>query len=257
MPAAIPRARVVGGWRPAECPAPRALPAVVWSECAGPVGDGAVRGCPPLRAVAPVVGSGVAQLVVCTRLVPGRGDRRQGAGGRAEGVIVGRVGFRGDPLMDLPNGPVRRRARVDESPPFSLDVGLEHVIHKVCRELLCLVEQVHRSGGSAENGIEDELDDVDAIRPGALPDDRVEIEHSGLFRDVVTRDFDWEISYTADEYLRLLDTFSGHIAMHPWQRDRLYSEIRRRLARRPDGRLRRGWGAVLHVARRTGPEPTS
>ncbi len=94
-------------------------------------------------------------------------------------------------------------------------------------------------------------------RPGALPDDRAEIEHSGLFRDVVTRDFDWEISYTADEYLRLLDTFSGHIAMHPWQRDRLYSEIRRRLAQRPDGRLRRGWGAVLHVARRTGPEPTS
>jgi SAM-dependent methyltransferase len=95
------------------------------------------------------------------------------------------------------------------------------------------------------------------LRPGALPDDRAEIEHSGLFRDVITRDFDWEISYTADEYLRLLDTFSGHIAMHPWQRDRLYPEIRRRLAQRPDGRLRRGWGAVLHVARRTGPEPTS
>ena len=93
-------------------------------------------------------------------------------------------------------------------------------------------------------------------RPGALPDDRAEIEDSGLFYDVVTRHFDWEISYTADEYLRLLDTFSGHIAMHPWQRDRLYSEIRRRLAQRPDGRLRRGWGAVLHVARRTGPEPT-
>jgi len=37
----------------------------------------------------------------------------------------------------------------------------------------------------------------------------------------------------------------------------LASEIRRRLAQRPDGRLRRGWGSVLHVARRTGPEPTS
>jgi len=93
--------------------------------------------------------------------------------------------------------------------------------------------------------------------PAHYPDDRAEIEHSGLFRDVVTRHFDWENSYTADEYLRLLDTFSGHIAMHPWQRDRLYAEIGRRLAQRPDGRLRRGWGAVLHVARRADPELTS
>jgi hypothetical protein len=38
--------------------------------------------------------------------------------------------------------------------------------------------------------------------------------------------------------------------MAAWQRDRLYGEIRRRLAERPDGRLRRHWGAVLRVARR-------
>lgn len=87
-------------------------------------------------------------------------------------------------------------------------------------------------------------------RPGELPDDREEIERSGLFEDVVVRHFDWELVYTAEEYLRLLDTFSGHIAMEDWQRGRLYSEIRRRLGQRPDGRLRRHWGAVLHVARR-------
>jgi hypothetical protein len=50
----------------------------------------------------------------------------------------------------------------------------------------------------------------------------------------------------------LLDTFSGHIAMEQWQRDRLYGEIRRRLAERPDGTLRRHWGSVLQVARRAG-----
>lgn len=87
-------------------------------------------------------------------------------------------------------------------------------------------------------------------RPGELPDDRVEIEQSGLFDDVVVRHFAWESVYDADGYLALLDTFSGHIAMKPWQRDRLHSEIRRRLGTRGDGRLRRGWGAVLHVARR-------
>lgn len=95
------------------------------------------------------------------------------------------------------------------------------------------------------------------LRPGGIPDDRAEIDRSGLFEDVVVRHFDWEISYNAEEYLRLLDTFSGHIAMQAWQRDRLYVEIRRRLAQRPDGRLRRHWGAVLHVARRADPTRVS
>lgn len=42
----------------------------------------------------------------------------------------------------------------------------------------------------------------------------------------------------------------GHIEMQAWQRDRLYGEIRRRLAQRADGQLRRHWGAVLHIAQR-------
>jgi SAM-dependent methyltransferase len=87
-------------------------------------------------------------------------------------------------------------------------------------------------------------------RPGELPDEREDIVRSGLFEPVTIRQFDWEISYDAESYIRLLDTFSGHIAMTPWQRERLYAEIRRRLAARPDGQLRRHWGAVLHVARR-------
>jgi SAM-dependent methyltransferase len=90
--------------------------------------------------------------------------------------------------------------------------------------------------------------------PAELPDERAEIAATGLFTDVAVRRFGWEIDYTADEYIRLLDTFSGHIAMAQWQRDRLYGEIRRRLAERPGGHLRRGWGAVLHVARRRGAE---
>lgn len=87
-------------------------------------------------------------------------------------------------------------------------------------------------------------------RPGELPDHREDIEATGLFEPVLVRHFDWEVTYDADGYIGLLDTFSGHIAMEPWQRRRLYSEIRRRLDERADGLLRRGWGAVLHVARR-------
>lgn len=92
-------------------------------------------------------------------------------------------------------------------------------------------------------------------RPGQLPDSRGEIERSGLFADVAIRRFDWETSYNAEEYLQLLDTFSGHIAMEDWKRKRLYAEISRRLGQRPDGRLRRHWEAVLHVAHRADPSP--
>ena len=106
--------------------------------------------------------------------------------------------------------------------------------------------------------IQDVYDEIDEglppgtgfARPGELADRAAEIEASGLFADVAVRRFDWEVRYTAESYIRLLDTFSGHIAMADWQRDRLYGEIRRRLAARPDGRLRRHWGAVLHVARK-------
>jgi SAM-dependent methyltransferase len=87
-------------------------------------------------------------------------------------------------------------------------------------------------------------------RPGELPDETREIEGSGLFQVVGVQHYDWEVVYDADGYIDLLETFSGHIAMAPWQRERLFAEIRRRLAERPDGRLRRHWGAVLHVARR-------
>lgn len=74
---------------------------------------------------------------------------------------------------------------------------------------------------------------------------------------MVVGHFDWEISYNAEEYLRLFDMFSGHMAMEAWQQDCLYAEIRRRLAERSDGRLRRHWGAVLRVARRADPTPAS
>jgi SAM-dependent methyltransferase len=87
-------------------------------------------------------------------------------------------------------------------------------------------------------------------RPGELADDREEIEASGLFEVTGVRQYGWERVYRAEEYIDLLSTFSGHLTMESWQRERLYGEIRRRLAQRPDRSVRRGWGTVLHVARR-------
>lgn len=85
--------------------------------------------------------------------------------------------------------------------------------------------------------------------PEDIADERAEIEASGLFEDVKTRRYLWDVFYTADEYIDLLNTFSGHIAMPAASRQRLYREIRQRLSHRSDSRVHRHWYAILHVAR--------
>jgi SAM-dependent methyltransferase len=87
--------------------------------------------------------------------------------------------------------------------------------------------------------------------PDQVPDDAAAIEATGLFADVAVRRYVWENQYTADEYIALLNTFSGHIAMDADKREYLYREIRQRLAKRPGSTLLRHWHSILHVARRT------
>ncbi|MFC7642156.1 class I SAM-dependent methyltransferase [Streptosporangium lutulentum] len=91
--------------------------------------------------------------------------------------------------------------------------------------------------------------------PPPLPEDTpdpvaAEIDASGHFTVVETRRYVWGSRYTADEYIALLNTFSGHIAMELAKNEFLYREIRRLLATRPDARLTRHWSVVLTVGRR-------
>lgn len=91
--------------------------------------------------------------------------------------------------------------------------------------------------------------------PGRLPTIQDTIDATGLFGVEATAEFIWARRYTAEQYVSLLETFSGHIDMAQWKRARLYSEVRRLLAARSDGTLLRHWGAVLHVARRLDLKP--
>jgi hypothetical protein len=72
-----------------------------------------------------------------------------------------------------------------------------------------------------------------------------------LFGEIPVRRYVWEKHYTAEEYITLLNTFSGHIAMDEAKREHLYQDIRRRIGRHPDPQVRRHGCAILHVARRT------
>jgi SAM-dependent methyltransferase len=109
------------------------------------------------------------------------------------------------------------------------------------RELQPVYDEIHQGVPPGSGGF---------FAPGEQPDERAVIEASGLFDVTVIQHFDWELRYSAEDYIALIGTFSSHIDMTDWQRDRLYGEIRRRLAARPDGMVRRHWGAVLHLATR-------
>ncbi len=86
--------------------------------------------------------------------------------------------------------------------------------------------------------------------PEEVPDLREEIEATGLFGEFQSRRYVWELMYTADEYIDLLNTFSGHIALEPEMRDFLYRNIRERINARPDRCVRRHWLTILNLARK-------
>lgn len=87
-------------------------------------------------------------------------------------------------------------------------------------------------------------------RPEDVPDRTGEIEDSGLFGPVVRRSHLWDQAYTAAGYLRLLDTYSGHMSLRDETRTRLYAGIARLIEEGYGGRIVKGYQTSLYVARR-------
>jgi len=76
-----------------------------------------------------------------------------------------------------------------------------------------------------------------------------EIDASGRFRLLGERRYVWDVVYTADGYVDLLQTYSGHLGLDEGTRGRLLSLIRRRVEERPDAVVRKTYLATLDVAR--------
>lgn len=93
--------------------------------------------------------------------------------------------------------------------------------------------------------------------PDAVPDLSEEIAASGYFRNVGAQRWVWDISYSAEEYITLLSTYSGHRALSDEVRARLYERIRTRIAERPSGTVRKSYLATLNVARKMSLPATS
>jgi SAM-dependent methyltransferase len=95
----------------------------------------------------------------------------------------------------------------------------------------------------------DETDPSPPPRPDEVGDLRDEIERSGLFESVATRRYLWGVSYTADEYIDVLETYSGHRDFGETQRQELYRRIRERISHRPGRSVRKSYLAILNLAR--------
>ena len=124
-------------------------------------------------------------------------------------------------------------------------IGCGHAFPKDADRFFFEIQDVYREIG------EDKPDEQwPPPLPEDVPDFREEIESTGLFGEVQSRLYVWDLMYTAEQYIDLLNTFSGHIAMEPDKREFLYRNVRERINARPNPRVRRHWLAVLNLARR-------
>jgi SAM-dependent methyltransferase len=86
--------------------------------------------------------------------------------------------------------------------------------------------------------------------PDSTQDLSEEIAASGFFRNVSARRYLWDVTYTADEYIGVLNTYSGHRALDDDTRERLLARIHQRVEARPGGNVRKTYLAMLNVADR-------
>jgi SAM-dependent methyltransferase len=122
--------------------------------------------------------------------------------------------------------------------------------------ILATVDARHVLTSDADPFFLEVEDDYDAVLgerehsppPETRPGYAAEIEASGLFRMIEQRRYYWTIEYSADGYIALLDTFSGHRAIEPEKRRKLYRLIHDRI-KRGRGSLAYTYEAILDIAR--------
>jgi len=83
------------------------------------------------------------------------------------------------------------------------------------------------------------LDTSDRLTPGA-----------DLYDPPIHRDSPWSQAYTAEEYIRLLSTYSDHIALPDDERTQLFGAIGELIDARYDGRVVKQYEAVLDLRKK-------
>ncbi|WP_137790396.1 rRNA adenine N-6-methyltransferase family protein [Bacillus sp. E(2018)] len=73
---------------------------------------------------------------------------------------------------------------------------------------------------------------------------------SGAFQDLQTHTYTWDQTYTAEEYVGLLDTHSGHQLLAPEQKGLLYQEIRKAILAQNSGVITKTHAVALFLAKK-------
>lgn len=82
-----------------------------------------------------------------------------------------------------------------------------------------------------------------------------EIEHSGLFGAVAARSYRWDATYSAQDYVNLLNTYSDHRSLDETVRDQLLNGISGFITERYGGSVTKGYLTVLYVAHKKAGYP--
>ena len=83
-----------------------------------------------------------------------------------------------------------------------------------------------------------------------IPRDPEEIDRSGFFDPIAFHRYEWDLPYTTGEYLDVLLTYSGHIALPPEARRGLLDCIAGLIDRDHGGRIVKRYMTELRLARR-------
>jgi SAM-dependent methyltransferase len=85
--------------------------------------------------------------------------------------------------------------------------------------------------------------------PVDVSDRSLEFEEAG-FRSVSVRRHLWDLTYGADEYLAVLGTYSGHLALDPVTRRRLFERIHARIEAAPSRSVQKTYLATFTLGLR-------
>ncbi|MEH2141680.1 class I SAM-dependent methyltransferase [Nostoc sp.] len=77
---------------------------------------------------------------------------------------------------------------------------------------------------------------------------------SGQFKDLIYGQVTSEVTYTADEYLTLLNTYSPYIKLDPHNKESLFSELRHRIEDDFGGSLQLSYTSAFHIAQKVTSE---
>jgi SAM-dependent methyltransferase len=124
-----------------------------------------------------------------------------------------------------------------------------------------IVISTHHIAGETESFFSDVQKLYECFMPGTIPGQVLpaeseipeviaEFENSSAFGEVKVRRYEWEERYTTEEYLDLLNTYSGHIVLERENKERLFKGIKALIDGRYGCRIRKRYMAQMILAKK-------